>query len=559
MERGHTMLQKRKIVIFILISVVFLSLTVRLACIQLIQGKGLSTAASSQRLASSTIDKPRGEIVDKNLIPLTGRSTKACVVLEPSLLRGEEDSINKICEILKLDTNSVKREIDFRRVPLIFQSDEKTKDTLLGLGIRGVTVINSTQRYDNSSVARHILGYLNQVDQVGIAGIEKSYEDVLKTEGKNSINAITDAKDNLVEGIGYRIIKDGYNGKKVNIKLTIDYHIQTIVESVMEKHGVSGAIVVEDVLNGDIVSISSKPDYEQNKVENYLNSPKKELFNRAVASYNIGSIFKIISASQAFESGITMGGDYYFCSGAITLGNREFKCSSFSRGGHGMINSKDAFALSCNPYFIELGLKIGYSNLISMAEKFGLGKVTGLDKQGISESPGTLPLKDAQHTDGDIANLAIGQGSVMVTPVQIADVVATVANGGIKNQVNLVDSIIDKDGNKIKDLKTVSGKRIISKQTADKVKELMVETVSTGTGVKANIAEYGGAGGKTGSAETGQYINGEKVVHAWFAGYFPANNPKYSMAVFVENGKSGGDAAAPLFKEIAEEILKKKY
>ncbi len=559
MERGNTMLQKRKIIVFISISLAFVCLTVRLAFLQLIQGKGLSTAASAQRVASSTIDKPRGEIVDKNNIPLTGRTVKASVVLEPSLLRGKDDSINKICEVLQLDTNKVRREIGFSRVPLIFESDEKTKNILLEMGIQGVTVINSTQRYDDYSVARHILGYLNKVDQVGSAGIEKSYEDILKTEGKNSINAITDARDNLVKGIGYRIIKEGYDSKKVNIKLTIDYHIQRIVENVMDKYGVSGAVVVEDVLNGDIVSMSSKPDYNQNQVENYLNSPKKELFNRAVASYSIGSIFKIISASKAFESGITMGGEYYFCSGAITLGNREFKCSSFSKGGHGMIGSKDAFALSCNPYFIELGLKIGYQGLIDMAEKFGLGKVTGLDKQGISEAAGLLPSKDEQHTDGDIANLAIGQGNVMATPVQIADVAATIANGGIKNQLNLVDSIIDKDGNKVKDLKTVSGKRIISKQTADKVKELMEETVSKGTGIKANIALFGGAGGKTGSAETGQFIDGEKVVHAWFAGYFPANDPRYSMSVFIENGKSGGDAAAPLFKEIAEEILKKKY
>jgi peptidoglycan glycosyltransferase/penicillin-binding protein 2 len=167
-----------------------------------------------------------------------------------------------------------------------------------------------------------------------------------------------------VAGIGYRIKKDGYEGKKLNVKLTIDYHIQKIVESVMEKNNITGAVVVEDVLNGDILAISSKPDFKQNDVGSYLSSPRNELFNRAVASYNIGSIFKIISAAKALESGFSLGGDY-FCSGAVTLGNRDFRCSSFERGGHGMIDYNNAFALSCNTYFIELGLKIGEKILLT--------------------------------------------------------------------------------------------------------------------------------------------------------------------------------------------------
>jgi peptidoglycan glycosyltransferase/penicillin-binding protein 2 len=143
----------------------------------------------------------------------------------------------------------------------------------------------------------------------------------------------------------------------------------------------------------------------------------------------------------------------------------------------------------------------------------------------------------------------------MATSLQVADIVATIANGGIKNKVNIVDSIVDSRGNKVKQIRNDAGKRIIPKEVCDKIRQLMEEVTITGTGTKANLDEYGGAGGKTGSAETGQYENGEKVVHAWFAGYFPKLNPKYSISVFIENGKSGGTVAAPIFEEIAKNIM----
>lgn len=552
------MSQKRIIFIFSIMLAALISLMARICYLQTYKSNQLSSAASAQRLSSVRMENPRGEILDKNLIPLTGRDVKTDVILEPFHLRGKEDSIRRICNVLMLDFDKLKRELDIKRQPLIFETDFVGKEALLKLGIQGISVINMTRRYSDDAVARHVLGYLNTIDQVGMAGIEKAYEKELKIDGENSINAITDAKDKLVEGIGYRIKKDGYEGKKLNVKLTIDYHIQKIVESVMEKNNVTGAVVVEDVLNGDIVAMSSKPDFTQNDVGSYLNSPGNELFNRAVASYNIGSIFKIISAAKSLETGISLGGDY-FCSGAVTLGNRDFKCSSFERGGHGMIDFDNAFALSCNTYFIELGIKIGAKKLVDMAREFGLGSTTGLSNQGLEESSGMLPDLSRPYTDGDVANLSIGQGDVMATPVQMADLAATIANGGIKNRLNIVDSVVDENGNKVRNVRVDEGKRIISKQTADKVRELMESAVSDGTATKAAMPDYGGAGGKTGSAETGQYKNGEKIVHAWFAGYFPIVNPRYSVAVFVENGKSGGEAAAPVFKEIGEEILKNKF
>ncbi len=145
----------------------------------------------------------------------------------------------------------------------------------------------------------------------------------------------------------------------------------------------------------------------------------------------------------------------------------------------------------------------------------------------------------------------------MLTPLQVSNIIATIANGGIKNTVNIVDSIVDSEGNTVEKIKKQKGERILSKEICDNIKSFMEEVTINGTGTNANLDAYGGAGGKTGSAETGQVIDGEKVVHAWFAGYFPKTNPKYSIVVFIEDGKSGGNVAAPIFKEIAKNIIEK--
>jgi penicillin-binding protein 2 len=535
-------------------SLLFLVLSLRLFYLQIINGRNLSTAAVNQRTTNSDIEKPRGRILDRNLIPFTNRNVKHSVVLKPLYLRDRDDDLYRVCELLGLDFNKTKKEMETGREPVFYETDEETKNRIVGMKINGVSIINSLKRYGDTTLARHVLGYLNRVDQTGEAGIEKSYEEALKYDSEDAVTVTTDARNNLVQGLGYRLLKLSGMNKKLNVKLTLDYHIQHIVEDVMDRKGMTGAVVVEDVVNGDIVAMASKPDFQQNDVGRYLDSPHNELFNRAVASYNLGSVFKIIDASLFFEKGQEMPDDF-MCSGYIKVGDKEFKCSSYDKGGHGSIDFSRAFALSCNPYFIDSAIRSGYKDLVIMADRFGIGRHTGIDRQGMDESSGHLPDPYSYYSNGDIANISIGQGEIMATPLQVADIVATIANGGIKNTLNIVDSIVDDEGKKIRNLRIKEGKRIISKGTADKVKELMEEVTSTGTGTRAGLADFGGAAGKTGSAETSR----KDIVHAWFAGYFPLKNPKYSVAVFVEGGSSGGDVAAPVFTEVAERIIAKGF
>lgn len=549
--------KKRNKILLTIFSLILALLTVRIFYIQIYIGKKLAISATAQKISNLQVQVPRGNILDKNFIPLTNRTKKVDVIIKPLYLRGNEKAIYDIANILEVNYTQLKRQIDMKKEPILIESGEDKKNHIIKENIHGISFINSLKRYDSNSPAKHVLGYLNKIDKTGETGIEKAYEKILKVNAQSSVGVITDARDNLVQGLGYRFMKSEEK-KQLNVKLTLDYHIQEIAEEVMDKNRLKGAVVIEDVVTGDIVAMVSKPDFDPNEIGEYLKSQDKELFNRAVASYNLGSIFKIIDLASAYNKNISPH-MHYFCPGYVILGDKEFKCSSYGAGGHGLVSLQEAFASSCNPYFIELGIKMGQKNIIDTAKRFGLGSYTGINAQGIEESSGNLPDPNSYFTYGDTANISIGQGDVLATPLQVADMIATIANGGIKNKINIVDSIVDSNGNNLKVIRQEGGQRIISKEVCDKIKELMEEVTVSGTGTRASLTEYGGAGGKTGSAETGQYVNGEKIVHAWFAGYFPRLNPKYSIAVFIENGKSGGGVAAPIFEEIAKNIMKKSF
>jgi peptidoglycan glycosyltransferase/penicillin-binding protein 2 len=545
------MIKKRLYILLFFFSVSIISLIIRFFYIQVQVGERLAVSATSQRISSLDIKSHRGNILDTNSIPFTNRVNEVFVVIKPLNLKGNEKAIKKIANILNVNPGELKRLVDFKKEPIIYMTDNNTKTILIKERLPGISFINSLKRHDNSGIAKHVTGYLNKADGIGQTGIEKSYDQVLNLNSKSSIGMVTYPSDNFLAGLGYRFLNP-VNYKKLHVKLTLNYHIQKIAENALDKRNLKGAVVIQNVLNGDVVAMVSKPDFDPDKIDEYLDSPDKELFNRAVASYNLGSIFKTIVLASAYLDNKTPPSNFY-CPGYLMLGDKEFKCSSYASGGHGFVDVKKAFASSCNSYFIELGINTGIENILETAQKF----FTGINVQGIEESNGHLPQPGKYYTHGDIANISIGQGDILATPLQVSNIIATIANGGIKNTVNIVDCIVDSDGNIVKKIKKEEGERILPKEICDNIKSYMEEVTISGTGTKANLDAYGGAGGKTGSAETGQVIDGERVVHAWFAGYFPKANPKYSIVVFIEDGKSGGDVAAPVFKEIAKEICEK--
>lgn len=552
------MLVKRLYILYTIFFIFFVGLIARVAYIQFFSNKSLAESAFRQRLSNNSVEVLRGSILDKNGIPFTNRDQKYTAFIKSAFIPKSINEREKVCAALGINADALNN-LTSKSKPLMVETNEEGSNSLIEMDLEWVSIIHSLNRYGSGTLAKHVIGYLSGKDRVGQDGVEKAYEAELRNDSLFEIGAVTDAAKNPIKGLGYRV-KNWDTDEKCNVKLTLDYHIQKVVEDVMDRNDISGAVVVEDVVTGDVLAMASKPDFDQEAVENYLDSSGNELFNKATASYNLGSVFKIVDVAALFENidsipDIITGLDNYFCTGSVNINGLIFKCSSYLDGGHGEISLEQAFARSCNSYFIEMCQKIGYRNLISMAQKFGLGAETGISNQGVNETKGSLPTMNGYYSKADIANLAIGQGVLLATPLQVADIVATVANGGIKNRINIVDSVIDEDGRIIREIRVKQGQRIISKSTADKIKSLMEAVTAYGTGMEAGMDYYGGAGGKTGSAETGS----KDVVHAWFAGYFPLVEPKYSIAVFVENGLYGGKAAAPVFAEIAREMTDKGY
>lgn len=476
-------------------------LTFRIMYICSFKGNAYEKAITAQSTKSVSIEAKRKNIYDRNMIPLTNLNEKT-VYLTPDLKAGKKVSNVKI---------------------------------------------SMPERYPSYPLATHIVGYSSVLSQ-GLSGVEKEFDSYLKTDGEYVITCMTDGVGRLWEkekkSVTFPKEKSG------GIRLTIDYHIQKEVQSIMEKYIKSGAAVVLDIKNFDIVSSVSLPDFDRGNIEKHLKSDGDEMLNKCLCAFNAGSVFKTVTAICAIENSSPLIFSSYNCTGKfITPDGKEFLCHK--KDGHGILDFKCAFANSCNCYFYNLGLSLGANEICRTAKKLGFGeRVLGFSEE---ESKGNIPVFET-FTFGDSANISIGQGEIMVTPIQCATLMGTIASGGITKKVNITESIVDVMGNTILDLKETDEKQIISPSCAEMISDMMRLCVTDGTGKNAHIAELALAG-KTGSSETGwKNPDGTFKVHGWFAGFFPQNSPEYAIAIFSDDGKSGAESCTIPFLEICRKI-----
>lgn len=391
-----------------------------------------------------------------------------------------------------------------------------------------------------NDILNHVVGYIS--DDGNGSGIEGAFNYVLSPDIHSSISYLKDINNNMVSE-GYDIdIENSYEG----IALTIDYHIQEIAEKSMDKFGIKGAVVVANCESGEILAMASRPNYDASNIENYLDGTDGELLNKAVLQYNPGSVFKIV-VTAAFLENHYNDVRLYECKGKSEIDGIEFICHK--KDGHGIQTLEQAFANSCNCAFYEIGNTVGGKEIYKYSADFGIGEEV-LHINGIREDVGMVPKNISGLAE--LANISIGQGDVMATPLQITDVLCTICNGGMRKQLTLIKGIVDADGICMETAETEFG-RVISETTARRLMNMMNKSVSEGTGSNAKL-EYCAAGGKTGSAETGWKKDGEIMQQGWFAGYFPSEDPKYVCVVMAENGISGSDSACPVFRSIGNEM-----
>jgi len=526
-------------------------LVARLFYIQIIKGKSFAYRAANQRMLDLPLDISRGQIYDRNMIPITGREIINSLVVFPALIADKKEAAYLIADMTSSSYAEILGRLNSETIPFKIPL-MKMSERIIDKNVKGIMFIEDILRYDENSLARHLVGYIDKKDRMGRAGLEKLYHYYLAGKQDVVVAAMVDGSSRLIPGLGYKLVTRDVDIKHYNIQLTIDYHIQKKVEEVMDKYEKNGAVVVLDVDSGEVLAMASRPNYRQDMVENYLDGYKGELLNKALQQYNLGSIFKTVVAAVVLERDLVDPFEKINCPGYAEAGGLRFKCSAFDKGGHGEINLYDAYALSCNTFFIEMGKRAGGKAMIDMARAFGYGSIIGVNP--FEEHTGVLPDPEDIYT-ADIGNISIGQGDILVSPLQVADMTNTVANNGIRKKPFVIKALADDKGNSLKPENKEKPERIISSFVAMEIRKMMDRVVEQGTGQKAALPQFGGTAGKTSSAQTGQKIGKEEVVHAWFTGYVPRVRPRYVITVLIENGKSGGGVVAPIFRDIASEIM----
>lgn len=525
-------MSKRLKKIFIAIAVMMAALICRMAYIQIIGGEELAAATRIQSLISLEGSNTRGMIYDRNGERLVADTKRYIYIMKP------EDVDDDAKELL--------RKIDAGRVNgdgqgyIVYSSEDYDKSTGKKLiEDHGAYILQASSRYSDEQTAAHFIGYVNSKDTSGAAGLELMYDDILSGYNRH-LYAVADVKGNILPGRGLIVTTDGEKDSYVDsgIRTTIDKEMQQAVEDIINKVEKNCAVVVLDCDSGGVTAMACTPGFDPNDVESYIDGKGDELINKATqGEYPPGSIFKIIVAAAALENGVDP--DLVMeCRGGVALGGLDISCRTGGDGGHGAISFEDAFAKSCNSFFIKLGQMTGADKIAEMAEAFCLGE-KALDGYP-QESSGHVMTESERQGDA-IGNLSIGQGEMLVTPVQVARMTNIIAEGGIDRGVHILVEDEPDDH------------QVISEKTAFIIGNMMEKTVISGTAQGLDLVDDSGeaeASVKTGTAEFVQ--DGSMGTHGWMTGYTPCREPEYVITVFVEGGASGSGSAGPVFRDIIQ-------
>ncbi len=413
----------------------------------------------------------------------------------------------------------------------------------------GVRLFYLPIRYGKRQLSPHVIGYLDNSGQHGVTGIERAYDTILNEYiGEVSVRYAVDGSGRCLTGLE-PTITDTTNRSVGGVVLTIDSDIQQLIEDVAPQYLEKGAVVVMDPYTGAIRGMASFPGFQPDTVAESIENDDGALLNRAMSLYDCGSVFKIITAAAALEQGISVKQEYT-CVGSITVQNNQFHCHN--RLGHQQMNMTTAFAHSCNPYFIQLAQQIGAGSMWSTANAFGFGRSVTIVENFSTPEPIMPSAAELQASSAALANFSFGQGKLMTTPLHVALIVATVVNEGKMPAAQLVQGMIDENGQY-----TANGVgealSIVSARTAQQLRQMMQAVITDGTG-QAAASKRCATAGKTGTAETGQIGGEEPVVQSWFAGYFPADNPQYVVTVLAEDANNTDARTAPLFCEICDKL-----
>ena len=542
-----------KLVFFISLLVFFLVL-LKVFYIQVIEYKKLNKLANELWSRNLTVGADRGKILDRNGKVIVDNVTTVGLYLVPNQIVNKEDTARKLSSIIGNNYEEmlkhVSKKTSVERVHpegrnLSFEIANKIND----LNIDGVYLLKESKRnYIYGNILSHVIGFTG-IDNQGLSGLELKYNKEL-TGINGSIKYYSDGKGkrlNIPE-----IYDEPINGKDIN--LTIDLDIQLSLENELsqayKKYNADGAIgIVMNPNTAEILAMSSIPSFNPSNYKNY----SEEVINRNLAiwaNFEPGSTFKILTLTSAINEGIVnIFEDHYYDSGKIKVANATLHC--WKHKGHGNQTYVQVVENSCNPGFVNLGLKLGKDTLFDYIDKFGFGKKTGIDLNG--EGTGIIFKRD-KIGPVELATTAFGQG-ISVTALQQVTAVSAVINGG-----NLYTPYIVSNVGETKYSPTLKKDNLIKKETSELVKYALESVVANGSGRNAYIENYR-IGGKTGTAQKvgsdGRYMSGNYVLS--FIGFMPADNPQFVVYIAIDHPKGvtqyGGVVSAPIAKNVFKDII----
>ncbi len=544
---------------------VFVLLLIRIIYLQYFDD-GLKVRSLSNKIRKEIIEPSRGLIHDRNGVVLIDNQHTYNLYIVPERFLPNEYSIDFITDILKIDKDSLiavlkgknikedryyrlQRNIDFSIFSFISEQEER---------LRGVKIKNEWTRNFKKITSPHVLGYLGEVrskqaiegdivigDLKGKEGVEYVYDKILRGK-KGFKKVIRDVKNNRVSDYDKENWGQAVKGK--DIYLTIDYNLQSFVENLFKGH--SGSIIVEDCTNGEILAMVSKPDFpleifsrkmsveEWNK---WSEDPLKPLYNKAILGlYPPGSVIKMGSALAALENNIVSTKTEINCPGGMQIGRRFMKC--WNKKGHGDVDLILAIMMSCDTYFYNIAHHIDLDDWEMYLRKLGFGEKTGIDLK--FERAGLLPDEEYYRKRikgnliGRYANLMIGQGELLTTPLQIADYTCLLAKGGIKFTPHLFYKSGSDGDFEYYEHSTIDTIEINSKYLK-KIREAMFNVVN----VEHGTAYWSRSGKITFAGKTGTAQNPHGADHAWFTAYAPYEDPKIVVTIFEEHGLHGSTVA----------------
>lgn len=522
---------KRAAVVYGMCTVLLMAMVLRLCWV--VQS-GYVQAMGSQSEYTLAVGRARGTIYDRSFEPLVDRESRAVSAVVPT-----DELVAQLAGAEQSTRMSLLAGLAEGR-PFVVEGD-------LGTG-PGVTVFQLPRRYSDNTAA-HVVGYLDGAGQ-GVAGIEAAYNTLLEEMGEDyTLSCRVDALGRALEDETGAAPQSERRG---GVVLTVEREVQQLAERALAEGGVlAGAAVVLEVESGDLLAMASLPGFDRNDVAAAVAGEDGALLNRALCSYSVGSTFKLVVAAAALEAGL--GAETRFeCPGYAVVEGNVFRCHNLA--GHGELSMGEALEHSCNIYFIRLAQALGGAAIRRMAVRLGFGSATVL-AEGISGAAGLLTEQELLD-GGELANFAFGQGRLSATPLQLAAMTAAIAGQGQYRTPRLVAGTTA-DGRTMETAAPrYAATPAMSAQTAETLRQMMVGVVEEGSGGNARPAR-GGAGGKTASAQTGVLDeSGEEIVQAWFSGFYPAENPRWAVVVLCENGGSGGEAAAPVFRKICNGLAR---